>query len=49
MIRIVCTLTALILLAACGVDGEPTHPEPRPEPGITLTGSVEVGIVGGSR
>ncbi len=48
MIRLFAALTALSLLTACGVDGDPTHPEPRPEPGITISGTVEVGVAGGS-
>jgi predicted small lipoprotein YifL len=35
-------------LAACGVDGPPERPEPRPAPGITVTGSAEIGVTGGS-
>lgn len=34
------------LVAACGVDGEPEQPEDtRPEPGITVSGRVGVGVV----
>ena len=46
--------TALLLLAAlaaCGVDGPPVPPaddRENPEPGITLSGSVEMGVSGGS-
>jgi len=45
---------ALPLLAACGVDGPPVPPPPKPaeEPerrgGITVSGSVGVGVAGGS-
>lgn len=46
MIRLLTTLGLIALLGACGVDGEPTQPDPRPEPGVTITGTVEVGISG---
>jgi uncharacterized lipoprotein len=33
------------LVAACGVDGEPEQPEPKPaKTGITVTGSAAVGV-----
>ncbi len=37
---------ALILatLAACGVDGAPTRPEPAPEPGIHVSGEARFGV-----
>jgi len=35
---------ALLTLAACGVDGEPTAPEPRQKAGISITGRAEVGV-----
>lgn len=37
---------ALFSLAACGVDGEPTPPEPvaKNKPGIAITGRAEIGI-----
>ena len=42
------------LLAACGVDGAPVPPseveeEDRPRSGVIISGSVGVGVVGGSR
>lgn len=47
MIRI---LPLLVLLAACGVDGAPIAPkdveENKPEPGVTVSGNVSVGIGG---
>ena len=51
--RLTSTLTALatlLALAACGVDGEPERPTraEMPEPGISISGSVEFGIVGGN-
>jgi|AntRauMFilla1563_2_1112583.scaffolds.fasta_scaffold233815_2 hypothetical protein len=33
-------------LAACGVDGEPTPPEPHAQTGLTITGTAEIGIAG---
>ncbi len=37
---------ALILasLAACGVDGPPTRPEPAPEPGFHVSGEARIGV-----
>lgn len=35
----------LLALAACGADGRPERPGA--EPGITVSGTVEVGITGG--
>ena len=35
----------LLALAACGADGPPE----RPAPGITLSGTAEIGIQGGNR
>ncbi|MCR9069413.1 MAG: argininosuccinate lyase [Rhodobacteraceae bacterium] len=46
MIRIVACVALFSALVACGVDGEPERPEPRPATGITITGTVEVGISG---
>ena len=40
-------LLALPLLAACGVDGAPTPPEPTAPAGISITGQVQVGVVSG--
>ena len=39
-------VTALLTLAACGVDGPPVPPEPTPKTGISITGSAEIGISG---
>lgn len=39
---------AVALLSGCGADGEPETPD-RAEPGIFVSGTVEIGIVGGSR
>ena len=38
-------LTLATLLTACGVDGEPTTPEPKTKPGISITGRAEIGVV----
>ena len=40
-------LLALLLLAACGVDGAPTPPSPAAQTGISITGQVQVGVVSG--
>ncbi|WP_298295812.1 argininosuccinate lyase [uncultured Litoreibacter sp.] len=40
----VIALITLATLAACGVDGEPVKPEPKPKPGISITGRAEIGI-----
>lgn len=42
--RLILALAALLALSACGADGEPTPPT---EPGVTLSGQVKVGVVGG--
>jgi predicted small lipoprotein YifL len=46
--RTLAALLALAALTACGVDGEPERPEPRPAQGVTITGTAEMGIAGGS-
>ncbi|WP_306045892.1 argininosuccinate lyase [Nioella sp. MMSF_3534] len=48
MTRLIPALIVIALLTACGVDGSPTHPEPRPEPGISISGTVEIGVAGGN-
>jgi len=48
MIRFVFPL-ALLALAACGVDGAPRPPsevEEAREPGLTISGSAEIGVGG---
>ena len=40
MSRVVLSLGLVALLAACGADGAPIAPEP----GLTITGSAEMGI-----
>ena len=37
---------ALLALAACGVDGEPTPPAPKAKSGVSISGTVEVGVAG---
>ena len=34
------------LLAGCGVDGAPEKPEPKVKTGVTISGTVEVGVAG---
>lgn len=45
-------LVSLTLLAACGVDGPPIPPSQVPaepaEPGVTMSGQAQIGIVGGN-
>ena len=47
MTRILLLLLALLLPAACGVDGAPTPPSPAAQTGISITGQVQVGVVSG--
>ena len=42
------TMAALLALAGCGADGEPEPPAPKPEPGLTISGTAEIGVSGGS-
>ena len=37
----------LVLLAACGIDGDPIPPdtEAGPNPGLTVTGDAQIGVV----
>ena len=37
----------LLILAACGIDGDPIPPdtEAGPNPGLTVTGDAQIGIV----
>jgi len=44
--RILAFGAILATLAACGTDGAPERPEPRPETGISVTGTVGVGLRG---
>ena len=48
MTRIAFALLGVAFLAACGVDGAPTRPEPRPAVGLTISGTAEIGITGGN-
>lgn len=48
--KLIAALVGLGLLAACGVDGPPTRPEKKETPlGLSITGTAEIGITGGSR
>ena len=40
-------LLGMAILAGCGVDGAPVPPDPK-STGVSLSGTVEVGVVGGS-
>lgn len=44
MKQLTAALGLLVLLAACGVDGAPTQPEPTPQSGVTLSGSARIGV-----
>ena len=46
MLRKTALAAILCALAACGADGEPERPEPRPAPGVTITGTATFGIAG---
>jgi len=48
MTRFIPALMITALVAACGVDGAPTRPEQRPAAGLSLSGTAEIGITGGS-
>ena len=43
-IRVFAATLALAVLTACGADGPPESPEPRPAPGVTVTGTAEIGL-----
>ncbi|EPX77219.1 hypothetical protein [Litoreibacter arenae] len=44
--RYAIALATLAILAACGIDGDPSTPEPeaKPQTGIAITGRAEVGV-----
>ena len=44
--KYVIALTTATMLTACGIDGEPSTPEPEAatKTGITITGRAEVGV-----
>ncbi len=48
MTRIISALAFLALLAGCGVDGRPTPPSEEPAIGVTVSGTAEIGVTGGS-
>lgn len=35
----------LATLAACGVDGPPTRPDPVAQPGVQISGEARIGVV----
>ncbi|MGB8621335.1 MAG: argininosuccinate lyase [Paracoccaceae bacterium] len=43
----VVSLLIVLALAACGADGAPEKPGPAPKSGVTVSGTVEMGVVGG--
>ncbi|MHA7887711.1 argininosuccinate lyase [Roseicyclus sp.] len=45
-LRVIAATFALGLLAACGADGDPERPEPRPTAGVSVGGTVSVGLAG---
>lgn len=50
-IRLAACLVVLAGLASCGVDGPPIPPSDNaetPEPGVSISGNVSMGVVGGS-
>lgn len=46
MKTLILPLAVLLALSACGVDGEPTPPEPKAssKPGLSITGRAEFGV-----
>lgn len=46
MKHLILPLATLLALGACGVDGEPSTPEPKAstKPGFSVTGRAEIGI-----
>ena len=46
MKHLILPLAALMALGACGVDGEPSTPEPKAssKPGISISGRAEFGV-----
>jgi hypothetical protein len=47
MKRIFTALALLAFLSACGVDGAPVPPEPKPKPpsAVTISGDGRIGVV----
>ena len=43
-LRLIAATLALALLAACGADGAPERPEPRPAAGVTVSGNISMGV-----
>ena len=46
MIRTLAALALGMALAACGADGAPERPDPRPQPGFSISGTASVGLIG---
>jgi len=46
LIRLNLCLAMMLTLAACGADGKPLTPEPKPAPGLTITGQATIGVGG---
>jgi len=45
-----CAFSLLVALGGCGIDGKPERPQPAPsEPGVSVSGTAEFGVVGGNR
>lgn len=47
MIRIAAFAFLAFSLSACGADGPPERPEPKPAAGLSVSGTVEIGVTGG--
>jgi hypothetical protein len=47
-LRTLAAILVLVALSACGVDGNPERPEPRPAQGVSMSGTATVGVVGGN-
>lgn len=39
-------ILAVLFVAACGADGPPERPSEASKPGVTVSGSVAVGVTG---
>lgn len=46
MRRILAFMLAGLVLASCGVDGQPIRPEPK-KAGVSVTGTARIGVAGG--
>lgn len=45
LIRVAALVLPLGLLAACGADGPPAHPDAKSQDGITFGGEARMGVV----